>query len=53
MTLVRTVSPVPEPVPPLPSDPGEPAEEPGAGAWDIVDDWGVASFPASDPPSNW
>ena len=19
----------------------------------IVDDWGVQSFPASDPPSNW
>jgi hypothetical protein len=20
---------------------------------DIVDHWGVASFPASDPPANW
>jgi hypothetical protein len=20
---------------------------------DIVDEWGVQSFPASDPPSNW
>lgn len=22
-------------------------------AWDIVDEWGAQSFPASDPPSNW
>jgi hypothetical protein len=22
-------------------------------AWDIVDEWGTQSFPASDPPSNW
>jgi hypothetical protein len=21
--------------------------------WDMVDEWGLASFPASDPPSNW
>ncbi|SOC49656.1 hypothetical protein SAMN05660748_2387 [Blastococcus aggregatus] len=20
---------------------------------DVVEDWGLASFPASDPPSNW
>ena len=22
-------------------------------AWDIVDEWGDQSFPASDPPANW
>jgi hypothetical protein len=21
--------------------------------WDIVDQWGADSFPASDPPANW
>jgi hypothetical protein len=21
--------------------------------WDIVDQWGEESFPASDPPANW
>jgi hypothetical protein len=28
-------------------------DEPTAPEWDLVDDWGVASFPASDPPANW
>ena len=22
-------------------------------AWDLVDQWGAQSFPASDPPANW
>ena len=21
--------------------------------WDLVDEWGADSFPASDPPANW
>jgi hypothetical protein len=24
-----------------------------AETWDMVDEWGIQSFPASDPPSNW
>jgi hypothetical protein len=30
-----------------PPDAGE-----GSG-WDIVEEWGLQSFPASDPPANW
>ena len=63
---VDSVSPVD--VPPLggdlQADPSQPpraetsssaqAEE-AAGflVWDLVDEWGAQSFPASDPPANW
>jgi hypothetical protein len=26
---------------------------PAAPAWDVVEEWGLQSFPASDPPANW
>jgi hypothetical protein len=29
------------------------AERPSWSPQDIVDEWGVQSFPASDPPANW
>jgi hypothetical protein len=38
---------------PTPVDADAP-EVPGWDAeWDIVDQWGAGSFPASDPPANW
>jgi hypothetical protein len=47
MTLAAHVAEIPTP---SPTDaPGEP-ELP---AWDIVEEWGLQSFPASDPPANW
>ena len=33
--------------------PGGKLTDPEFSAWDIVDEWGAQSFPASDPPANW
>ncbi len=48
------------PVPDSPAAVMAPAAEPDATevpdwdvAWDLVDQWGAQSFPASDPPANW
>ena len=34
-------------------EPRPEAASPVAPPFDVVEEWGMASFPASDPPSNW
>jgi hypothetical protein len=40
-------------IPVLPSRPIAAARTEQRGSADIVDEWGIQSFPASDPPANW
>jgi hypothetical protein len=49
------VTPVPEPdaLIALPTDADATKVPDWDLAWDIVDQWGAQSFPASDPPANW
>jgi hypothetical protein len=50
------VAPVPDPAAALMAPVAEPdtTKVPyGDVAWDLVDQWGADSFPASDPPANW
>jgi hypothetical protein len=42
-----------QPEPGVVETPGQLGERPSDLVWDIVDEWGRQSFPASDPPSNW
>jgi hypothetical protein len=54
MTLAAEASD-PEPAPRVgtPAD-GQATDVPAWDlTWDIVDQWGAQSFPASDPPANW
>ena len=39
--------------PPVSAMLAPPSEADDASSWGIVEEWGVQSFPASDPPANW
>jgi hypothetical protein len=38
---------------PVGASSGQAGEAPWSLVWDLVDEWGAQSFPASDPPANW
>jgi hypothetical protein len=39
--------------PPASTLPASPLDAGNGNGWDIVEEWGMQSFPASDPPANW
>jgi hypothetical protein len=55
MTTPMPVTPDPESATPIATPVDRDATETPAWdvTWDIVDQWGAQSFPASDPPANW
>jgi hypothetical protein len=53
LTLVRTAESEPVVADLEPTvDSRTPRREVGP-PWDVVEEWGKQSFPASDPPANW
>lgn len=59
MTLTLTAAPAPAPAPARLVAAPHPARRPATTTrpvnppHDLVHEWGVQSFPASDPPANW
>ena len=51
MTLAAPVAETPTAS--LADPPDDARDEPKLPTLDIVEEWGLQSFPASDPPANW